>query len=63
MPLTITISDEQVDQIIHYGKTKSITSACNVVQSLATMFETCENLGELIKASGYDKVLKKLEDN
>ena len=63
MPLTITLSDEQVDQIIHYSKTKSITSACNVVQSLATMFETCEKLYELIEASGYDKVLKKLEDN
>ena len=63
MSLTITLSDEQVGQIIHYGKTKSITSACNVVQSLAIMFETCEKLYELIEASGYDNVLKKLDDN
>lgn len=63
MKITLTLSDEQVNQAIHYGKTKSITSACNLTQSIASMLEAVDNLQTLIEASGYDKVLKKLEDN
>lgn len=63
MALTITLSDEQLNQAIHYSKTKSIESACNFTQSVASMLEVIDNLQELIQASGYDKVLKKLEDN
>lgn len=37
MSLTITLSDEQVNQAIHYDLTKSITSACNLAQSIAVM--------------------------
>lgn len=43
MTLTITLSEEQVNQAIHYGKTRSITSACNLAQSIATMVEELED--------------------
>ena len=43
MRLTITLSDEQVNQAIHYGKTKSITSACNLAQSIYSMLEAEED--------------------
>ena len=45
------------------AKPKSITSACNLTQSIASMLEAVDNLQSMIEASGYDKVLKKLEDN
>ena len=39
MKITLTLSEEQFNQLIHYSKTKSITTACNFVQSLVAQLE------------------------
>ena len=37
--MTITLTDEQINQIKHYKETKSITTACNLIQSLVAQLE------------------------
>ena len=39
MKVTLTLSEEQINQLIHYSQTKSITTACNFVQSLVAQIE------------------------
>lgn len=58
MPSTITLSEEQVNQAIHYDLTKSITSACNLAQSIASMVtEALERI-----ADNLEEVNEKLDD-
>ena len=40
MKVTLTLSEEQFNQLIHYSQTKSITTACNFVQSLVAQLES-----------------------
>lgn len=37
--MKITLTEEQVNQLKHYKETKSITTACNLVQSIVAMLE------------------------
>ncbi len=60
--LAILLSDEQVSQIIHYGKTKSITTACNVTQSLVDKIMRYKEIYMKYEPSCKDQNLKKLEE-
>lgn len=43
MRITITLSDEQVNQAIHYDMTKSITVACSLATSLVEQLGDTNN--------------------
>ena len=39
MRITIKLTEEQLNQLIHYKETKSIVTACNLVNSLVEQLE------------------------
>ena len=61
--MMIKLSEEQINQVIHFCKTKSITSAVNFTQSIASMLDHTEDFMRLFFESGYGETLKKLEEN
>jgi len=43
MKITLTLSQEQLNYILEYARTKSITTACNLAQSLVAQLEDKQN--------------------
>ena len=61
--MMIKLSEEQINLLIHFSKTKSVTTAVDFTRSVVAMLDYTEDFMRLFLESGYGETLKKLEEN
>ena len=61
--MMIKLSEEQINLLIQFCKTKSVTTAVDFTRSIASMLDYTEDFMRLFFESGYGETLKKLEEN